>query len=402
MIGSRVHPPPAVRQHAGTVDRVYPIDWLRALAVLGVFVYHSAHPFDTIDWHIKNAQQSEGLTVVQGFFATWGIGFFFMIAGAASCLALRSRTTRAFVRERVMRLLLPFVAAWVVLSPVQSYFEETHWGRYEGSFVAFVPRFFEGVWNVLRSDIPGPLLLDKTYHLWFLMFLFEFSMLGLLLFRWLRSSAGRRAIGWLGDHADARGCILLFGVPLAVIHVLVEGGPGDAHRWNEFVFYFDFFVAGYVVLSDERLLEAVRRDAVPALVVAIVGMATLLGSGAVGFAEREGNPRSPLGMWILFVLTIQGWAWMTATFGWGLRVAAFARPLPRRTAVALMPFFVLHQAIIVVVAFFVVEWAAGIPVKLVAVLAGSFVLTAALSGLAVSIPGVSTLLGVKRPRPRVA
>jgi glucan biosynthesis protein C len=67
-----------------------------------------------------------------------------------------------------------------------------------------------------------------------------------------------------------------------------------------------------------------------------------------------------------------------------------------------MPFFVLHQAIIVVVAFFVVEWAAGIPVKLVAVLAGSFVLTAAPSGLAVSIPGVSTLLGVKRPRPRVA
>jgi glucans biosynthesis protein C len=387
---------------AGGAPRIYAIDWLRAFAVLGVFVYHAAHPFDTIDWHIKNAQRSEVLTGIQGFFATWGIGFFFLVAGAASFLALRSRTTRAFVRERTMRLLVPFAAAWVVLSPVQSYYEETHRGAYRGSFVAFVPRFFQGVWDELRSDLPGPLVLDKSYHLWFLVFLFEFSMLGLLVFRWLRSPTGRRSIAWLGDRAHVRGAALLFGIPLAVIHVLVQGAPGDEHLWNEFVFYFDFFVAGYVVLSDSRLLEAVRRDVVPAFIVGAIGIVTLLASGAIAFAERGGDPYSPLGIWITFVLTVQAWAWMTAVFGWGLRVPAFTRPLPSRTGVTLMPFFVLHQPIIVVLAFFVVGWSAAIPVKLLALLAGSFVVTAALAGLAVALPGVSTLLGVKHRRPRVA
>jgi len=39
--------------------RLHYLDWLRVLLILGVFLYHALHPFDsTIDWHIKNGEQS--------------------------------------------------------------------------------------------------------------------------------------------------------------------------------------------------------------------------------------------------------------------------------------------------------------------------------------------------------
>ena len=41
-----------------TMERVHPLDWLRVLALLGVFVYNTLRPFDTNDWHVKNAEQS--------------------------------------------------------------------------------------------------------------------------------------------------------------------------------------------------------------------------------------------------------------------------------------------------------------------------------------------------------
>ena len=46
--------------------RLYYLDWLRVIAILGVFLFHAVHPFDLIDWHIKNAEQSMAVTVVLG------------------------------------------------------------------------------------------------------------------------------------------------------------------------------------------------------------------------------------------------------------------------------------------------------------------------------------------------
>jgi peptidoglycan/LPS O-acetylase OafA/YrhL len=47
--------PPAHDRHS---ERLYWLDWLRVLAVLGVFLFHAVHPFDLTPWHIKNAEQS--------------------------------------------------------------------------------------------------------------------------------------------------------------------------------------------------------------------------------------------------------------------------------------------------------------------------------------------------------
>lgn len=34
--------------------RRYELDWLRVLAILAVFVFHSSRFFDTDGWHVKN------------------------------------------------------------------------------------------------------------------------------------------------------------------------------------------------------------------------------------------------------------------------------------------------------------------------------------------------------------
>ena len=89
--------------------RLHYLDWLRVLAILIVFLFHALHVFDYGGWQIKNAGQSEILTVVLILLSLWGMPFFFMVAGSASWFALQRRTPRQYAAEGKKRLLLLFV-----------------------------------------------------------------------------------------------------------------------------------------------------------------------------------------------------------------------------------------------------------------------------------------------------
>ena len=91
--------------------RLYYLDWLRNILIFGVFVYHALSPFrEGLDWHITNPDRSVAVTSVFIFLWPWALPLFFLVAGAASRFALRRRSSRQYVRERVARLLIPFIA----------------------------------------------------------------------------------------------------------------------------------------------------------------------------------------------------------------------------------------------------------------------------------------------------
>jgi glucan biosynthesis protein C len=375
------------------------LDWLRALAILGVFLFHAVHPFDTLEWHVKNAEKSEMLSLLLAFLFPWGLGFFFLIAGAASVFALRRRTASDYVGERVRRLLLPYVVGWLLLSPLQSYLEDVHKGLWEGSFIAFIPHFFVRAGKeALRFD-EGlmPLPLGWSYHLWFLLFLLWFSLLGLPLFTWLKGPRGAAIIQSLAARARRPGSTLLFALPIALLHIALRAASPDEHAWGEFAYYFGFFVAGFVLLSDPGLVAAVRRDLVPALIVGVAGFLLLMASDVIGWAERwmEGPSYSWSYAWMFSLFSIQAWGWALAVFSLGLRLHAFEPPIPPWAASSAMPFFIVHQPVILAVAYVVVGTTLTLPIKLVLVVTLSFLGAAVISALTTRTGATKQLLGVK-------
>jgi glucans biosynthesis protein C len=379
--------------------RRHDLDWLRVVAVLAVFVFHAAHPFDLFDWHVKNDQRSLALSLALGPFVPWGMGLLFLLAGAASRLALRSRTARQYLRERWRRLAIPFLVGSALLSPVQAGVEAVHQGRWSGSPLAFLAAWWRdlgsGVWHLDRGI--GPAWFGELgYHLWFLGFLFAFALLGLPVFAFLEGAGGRRLVARLAAWTRPRGGALLLAVPITAVHLALRAAFPDEHDWAEFAVYFAFFVAGYLVLSDPRLEAAVRRDLPVALGLGVAGLAALYAADFPGWLERwSANPSYSLDYLLLQGLyAVYAWSWTVVAVGVAGRVRRFQTPVPRAAGLAL-PFYVLHQPVILVVAFVVVRWSAGIPVKLAVVLAGSFAVTAALCGLVGRARVLGPLLGAR-------
>jgi peptidoglycan/LPS O-acetylase OafA/YrhL len=68
---------------AQKTERLFYLDWLRVLAILTVFIFHSTRFFDLEDWHVKNAAHYLEADIFVGFASTWMMPLIFVISGAA-------------------------------------------------------------------------------------------------------------------------------------------------------------------------------------------------------------------------------------------------------------------------------------------------------------------------------
>ena len=372
--------------------RLHYLDWLRVLAILGVFLFHASNVFNDQDFVVKNAEQSEVVTGIQAFFFPWGMPLFFLIAGAGTWFALRRRTFSEYARERSGRLLIPFVVGSILLSPVQFYVEwrwQINAGIFDGSFTQFLGSLPWG---------PNPRIFAVVgYHLWFLGFLFSFSLLALPLFRWLQGGSGRRLASRMARLCERRGGILVFTLPPVVARLALQPFFPYEHDWADFFFLFSFFVIGCVVMSDERFRHAVRRDWPINLIVGtlafIGGLAIIISTGEL---DIEATPHTALEfVWWGLVATC-GWCWTAFFLFVGMRFLNFSNRLLQYGQETIVPFYMLHQPVIVVIAYFVVQWSLGLPVKMLIVVLGSFVVSIGLCELIIKRVGIlRPLFGMK-------
>ncbi|MEJ2267062.1 MAG: acyltransferase family protein, partial [Anaerolineales bacterium] len=159
-----------------TVQRRYDLDWLRVLAFMAVFFYHCGRFFDSSGWHIKNSTTSALVDTLKGIFDLWGMPLLFLISGASIFFALRSGGALRFLRARVLRLLVPLAFGILVLGPPQLYLERLTHGEFQGSFLEFLPLYYRD-WRVFGGNFAW-----SGVHLWYLEYLFLFTLVLLPLF----------------------------------------------------------------------------------------------------------------------------------------------------------------------------------------------------------------------------
>jgi len=67
-------------------ERLHYLDWLRVLAILGVFLFHTLRPFDEIPWEINNSEKSVLAMLAFLLFLPWGMPLFFFLSGSGACI----------------------------------------------------------------------------------------------------------------------------------------------------------------------------------------------------------------------------------------------------------------------------------------------------------------------------
>lgn len=369
------------------------IELLRVVALLGVFTAHAAQPFNPWDvWHVQSPEPSKWLGELVLFFAPWVMPLFVLLAGASAWYSLGGRSAQEYLDERVTRLVVPLAAGLLVVVPPEIYFDRRQHGLFDGSFIDFYPRFFDGVYP--RGNFTWS-------HLWFLGILAVLALITLPLFQWLRGNAGRRAMSSVASVCAKPGAILLLAIPAIGVRALLWASFPHARPittdWTNRTTLLAVFVSGYMLAGEPRLMSAVDRQWKLALGGALAFSTGMFAWAWPGdFTKRFPVPftREYVLMWSTYALG--GWAWCVAllgaarSVGWGTgRSIERARDLQN-------PFYILHQTLIVAVAFYLIPLFRG-PIETYLVLVPiAFAITVALAVLSTRSALTRALLGVRR------
>lgn len=372
--------------------RLYYVDWLRVIAMFSIFLFHNNRFFTLGDWHISNAERSLASTIFEQTFNIWMMPLFFVLSGAAVYYSLKSRTAGQFVKERTTRILVPLIGIGIfILGPFQIYLERLTHGEFSGNFFQFYPHYFDGLYGV------GGNFAWMGVHLWYLMDIFFFSLIALPLFL-PYGQTGKSILSRLAGKLNNLWLLLLIflvflgvasGVTdLAGLHLL------DMGSW-EILSYFVFFIYGYLIFSNERIQDIVSRYCFATLIAAsLLTLAHLLLTFVPSLSSMYES-------WPLDLRGLCTWSWIMALLGIGRRFLNYSNKFLGYANEAVLPFYILHQPVILSIGYFVVQWTLPIIAKYFIIASTSFIAIMMLYELLVRrINVLRFLFGMRLKKPR--
>ena len=334
------------------------IDWLRVLAVLLLFPFHAGRVFNAGEaFYVKGPEVSAVASRVMGFVSLWHMPLLFLLAGASTYLALGRRSRQEYARERLRRLLVPFIFGMLVLIPPQTWYGARFNSGYDGSYPSYLLGGDFLQVEAGRDDYFGGL---GTGHLWFILYLLVFSLAALPLWGGRRRRDSRLAglsrflahpAGWLATGA-ALGAIAEF---------LDFDGENPA-------FYFAFFLLGYLAFCSEEFMAAAHRWVWITLPLGVAGDVWWV-AGA-GWRSGLADPSAGRAGVACAGMTA-AWLLILGLLGLGSRLLNRHSPTLKYLAEGSYAVYILHQTVIVILAFYVIRMDAPWGVQWLVLLAGA-------------------------------
>jgi peptidoglycan/LPS O-acetylase OafA/YrhL len=153
------------------MERHYGMDWLRIGAFALLILYHIGMVFAPWGFYVNTAHPQLWVEIPMFLTNPWRLTLLFVISGYASrALFLRAPSTTAFVAERSARLLPALLFGMVVLVPPQAWVDLTIHGGAPGGFLPFLHQHY------FRFERFGGLVLPGWNHLWFVAYLFVYTL----------------------------------------------------------------------------------------------------------------------------------------------------------------------------------------------------------------------------------
>jgi peptidoglycan/LPS O-acetylase OafA/YrhL len=352
------------------VQRRFDLDWLRVLAILCVFLYHSTRFFNLEDWHVKNAITYTWVEGLESFMEVWMMPLIFLISGASIFYAMDKGGAGKFFKDKVLRLLVPLVVVVFTHASLQVYLERLTHGQFNGSYWTFLPHYFEGMYGF------GGNFAWIGMHMWYVLVLFIYCLIFYPLFRWWKGS-GRGVLDKLVNLIASPWTLwLALAFPIFFLDIFTDDTDWmtGAGGWP-FLYYIFFLLYGFVIASYERLQTNIRRARWAYLVAGLILSAVygLLSANTanpvIDQLENEwGDPLFFLGACTL----------LPAFLGFAMQYLTRSNRFLKYAGEAVLPFYILHQTVLLAIGYFVVQWAIPGLAKWAIIFTGSFIVIMAL------------------------
>lgn len=327
-----------------TFQRRYDLDWLRVLGILLVFAFHSSRFYNLEGWNVTNNILYPSVEAWVLFSSSFMMPLMFVVSGASLFYALGKGGFGKFLKSKVLHLLVPLAVGALTHLSFQSYlWDKTH-GLFSGNYVQYLPHYYPYSINWFGG------------HLWYLWYLFLFSLMLYPLLRWFkRNGSGflSRLGGWLGKG----GAVYILALPILLLYLLPSDFPFmEMNGGYPYLMYLFFLLWGFVLVSEERLNDSIRRLRWVSL---SVGVTLVIGFIILYSQIADPTVMSPSLLLAGAMRVFGGWLCVLALLGLGAQYLTARTPKLDYANEAVLPFYIFHQTVLLAVGYFVLQW--GLP-----------------------------------------
>ena len=336
-----------------TSQRQTYLDWLRILSILGVLFFHSAMPYVAQEgWHIKNHETSNLLMESNYFLHLFRMPLLFFISGTVSYFMMQRRSSLNFIGLRFRRLFIPLLVGMFIIVPPQIYME-----RLNNGFTGSYWQFYKTVFNF----VPYPKGSFSWHHLWFIAYLFLYDILFAPLFAWMASPKSVGLKNKLAALADGKWIYLIMLPGIIWYGLFSQKYPETndlVHDYCYIIYWLFFLLAGFICITQPKLMDSLERNRRFALTI---GFLSLLFLDYLRWNKIEpGYEQWPFHA-VLFtnlfhaLQPLVGWSWVLALVGYGKKYLNRKHRILDYLNQAVYPFYILHQTVIVVLVYYIVQ-----------------------------------------------
>lgn len=379
-------------------DRRHDLDWIRVGAFFLLILYHVGMFYVPWDWHVKSPHPVEWLEPVMHLTSPWRLTLLFLVSGAATRFMADKVSAGSLAGQRAWRLLPPLALAILVIVPPQSFYEVVEAGVSNGSFADFYGKYItaSGHW----CDADGCLITPTYNHMWFVAYLFVYTMLLAIVWAFARGPLTR-----FGERLGAgfKGWILLLApiVFLGGCRIVLEPMFGQTHAlvddWYVHAMSLSAFLLGFLLAKSERFREATIRLRWPALILALTAWALIAN---YDWRHRGDEIDAPVWLQLLggFIYAVDQWGAILAVLGFGARHLTRGGPALTYLTLAVFPFYIVHQTVIVVVAHHLAKLGLNQGLEAAILIATTFAACFATYEIVRRVPVLRPLFGLKGER----
>ena len=209
------------------------------------------------------------------------------------------------------------------------------------------------------------------HHLWYIIYIFFYSAISFPLIKFLKSESSSKFKNGLKNFLAKPGGLYLAVLPLLAIYYGMARQFPTTHAlygdWFNLSFSFIFFIYGMLIISTEGLWDVLQKNRKISLIIAAVPF-LFLWLFVWGPTFEIMNERTTAFFYFYGFLKLTFvTSWLFAIFGYSRILLNKTNKLLKYANEAVYPFYILHQTVMLIFGYYIIQMSIGILPKFILV-----------------------------------
>jgi peptidoglycan/LPS O-acetylase OafA/YrhL len=369
-------------------EKLYYIEILKVLIIGLLIPSHTALIFfDNPFCYIRDSTiDSQAMDYFFSGCGRWMMYLMFFLSGISVYYSLKTRTVKKFIIERLKRLYVPLVFCTICFISIQTFLLAKNQYGFSGSFFDFFPKIF---FNGLGMTPKGYF---NWGHLWFLCYLFHFSLLALPFFIYCLKDSRPYLIQKILQMVQ-KGSIILPLLLLIVVECAFRAKwPGNLtliSDWANFFLFFTLFVYGFLYAGNFINVKSDKAVYPYFFFIAVISMIIYLRLPKLPEVYNVGFISGRI------LAAFNTWACIVFLVDFAKHKLNFKNFFIKYASDLSAPVYLIHYPVLTILGYYVVQLQIGMTSKILLIMIPSYIITIALCEIVKRVFVLRFLLGLK-------